>query len=137
MKKLYESDEAFYDRILKGEETADDLERFYSICDSYSDMYKDIYGIRPRSEETMCVNGYSGHPDIDKFRALLKAGFNPLDDLQKAYESNWDWEKEQEEQDFLDSNPSKDEIVSHDPEYEKYFVDDDFEDIYENSYAED
>ena len=85
-----------------------------------------IYGVRPRDERTMCVNGYSGTPNIEEFRNLLKEGFNPLADLDKEYndfiEEENDWMEECKERDFFESNPSKDEILSHNPEYEKYFA---------------
>ena len=68
----------FYNRILNGKETPQDIEKFNGMCMSYSDIYKDMYGIRPRDEMSMCVNGYSGNPDINKFRELLKQGINPL-----------------------------------------------------------
>ena len=68
----------FYNRILNSTETPEDIEKFNNMCMDFSDIYKDMYGIRPRDEESMCVNGYSGTPDIDKFRELLKQGINPL-----------------------------------------------------------
>ena len=59
-------------------------------------------------------------------RNLLKEGFNPLADLDKEYDSfieaENDWMEECEEHDFMESNPSKDEILVHNPEYEKYFA---------------
>ena len=116
----------FYNRILNGTETKDDIAQFNAMCESYSDMYKDIYGFRPRDERTMCVNGYSGNPNIEEFRNLLKEGFNPLADLDKEYddfiEDENDWMEEYEERDFMESNPSKEEILSSHPEYEKYFA---------------
>ena len=116
----------FYERILNGQETPEDLQKFEGLCASYSDMYKDIYSFRPRSEGTMCVNGYSGTPDINAFRELLKMGRNPLAELEDAYDSYIDeeneWMAECEERDFLETNPSKEEIVAQHPEYEKYFV---------------
>ena len=112
----------FYDRILNGQETSEDLQKFEGLCASYSDMYKDIYGFRPRSEETMCVNGYSGTPDINAFRELLKMGRNPLAELEDVYDSFIDEEAEYEEEEFIETNPSKDELVARHPEYEKYFV---------------
>lgn len=116
----------FYDRILNGTYTSEDVEKFEGLCACYSDMYKDIYGVRPRDERTMCVNGYSGNPNIEEFRNLLKEGFNPLADLDKEYDSfiedENDWMEECEEHDFMESNPSKDEILVHNPEYEKYFA---------------
>ena len=75
-----------YNRILNGQETDEDVKQFYAMCQEYSDIYKDIYGIRPRDPMTMCVNGYSGNPDINEFRELLKNGINPLADLDRAYE---------------------------------------------------
>lgn len=73
-----ESEIGFYERILNGTYTQKDVEKFEGLCSSYSDVYKDMYGIRPRDEQSMCVNGYSGTPDINKFRELLKQGVNPL-----------------------------------------------------------
>ena len=48
---------AFYDRIKNGQETEEDVKKFYYMCQDYSDIYKDKYGIRPRDEETKCING--------------------------------------------------------------------------------
>ena len=114
----------FYNRILNGTYTSEDVEKFESLCADYSDMYKDIYGFRPRDECTRCVNAYSGNPNIEEFRNLLKEGFNPLADLDKEYddfiEDENDWMEEYEERDFMESNPSKEEILSSHPEYEKY-----------------
>lgn len=121
-----EKNTEFYNRILNGTYTSEDVEKFEGLCTCYSDMYKDIYGVRPRDERTMCVNGYSGTPNIEEFRNLLKEGFNPLADLDKEYdnfiEDENDWMEECEECDFFESNPSKDEILDTHPEYEKYFV---------------
>ena len=123
----------FYERILMGQETAEDLQKFEGLCSCYSDMYKDIYGFRPRNEETMCVNGYSGNPDINAFRELLKKGRNPLAELEDEYDSLIDEENtfiddcseimnECEEMEFIETNPSKDELLEKHPEYEKYFA---------------
>ena len=116
----------FYERILNGVETPEDVEKFNGLCMNYSDMYKDVYGFRPRSEMTMCVNGYSGTPDIEKFRELLKQGINPLAELERAYDDAIDDYQDDyadfEEGCFMDSNPSKEEILDKHPEYEKYFV---------------
>lgn len=121
-----EKNTEFYNRILNGTETKEDIAQFNAMCESYSDMYKDIYGFRPRNENTMCVNAYSGNPNLEKFRNLLKEGFNPLADLEKEYddyiEEENDWMEECIERDFIDSNPSKDEILDTHPEYEKYFA---------------
>ena len=116
----------FYNRILNGTETKDDIVQFNAMCESYSDMYKDIYGFRPRNENTMCVNAYSGNPNLEEFRNLLKEGFNPLADLEREYddyiEEENDWVEECIERDFIESNPSKEEILNKHPEYEKYFA---------------
>ena len=116
----------FYDRILNGTYTLEDVEKFENLCADYSDIYKDIHGFRPKDERTMCVNGYSGNPNIEEFRNLLKEGFNPLADLDKEYDSfieeENDWIEEYEERDFIESNPSKEEILSSHLEYEKYFA---------------
>lgn len=117
----------FYERIKNGQETSEDIKKFYGMCQNYSDIYKDIHGIRPRDEISMCVNGYSGTPDINKFRELLKQGINPLS---WVYDTDVDeepdymdlWAEECIERDFLESNPSKDEILERHPEYEQYFV---------------
>ena len=111
-----------YDRILNGTYTSEDVEKFENLCADYSDMYKDIYGVRPRDERTMCVNGYSGTPNIEEFRNLLKEGFNPLADLDKEYD-----ELEDAFDEYLDIEgeimySSKEEILSSHSEYEKYFV---------------
>ena len=120
------NDMEFYNRILNGVETSDDIKKFESLCACYSDMYKDIYGFRPRDERTMCVNGYSGTPNIKEFRNLLKEGYNPLAELDREYDDFIEEEnnlmEEYEEESFLGSNPSKDEILNNHPEYEKYFV---------------
>lgn len=112
----------FYDRILNGTYTSEDVEKFENLCADYSDMYKDIHGFRPRDERTMCVNGYSGTPNIEEFRNLLKEGFNPLADLGEEYD-----ELEDDFDEYLDVESkimysSKEEILSGHPEYEKYFV---------------
>ena len=78
----------FYNRILNGTYTSEDVEKFENLCADYSDVYKDIYGFRPRDERTMCVNGYSGNPNIEEFRNLLKQGINPLADLDREYDGN-------------------------------------------------
>ena len=126
----------FYNRILNGQETIEDLDKFDSMCASYSDMYKDIYGVRPRDSETMCVNGYSGSPSIEGFRNLLKQGINPFEALYRAYDEmsadTDNYIKDCEERDFFEGNPSKDEILASYPEYKKYFTDDDFEEIYQD-----
>ena len=53
-------------------------------------------------------------------------GFNPLDDLDKEYDSfiedENDWMEEYEERDFMESNSSKEEILDSHTEYEKYFA---------------
>ena len=36
----------FYDRILNGTYTSEDVEKFENLCADYSDMYKDIHGFR-------------------------------------------------------------------------------------------
>lgn len=116
----------FYNRILNGTYTSEDVEKFEGLCSDYSDMYKDIYGFRPRNEMTMCVNGYSGNPNIEEFRNLLKQGINPFADLDREYddyiEEENEWMEECTERDFFEGNPSKEEIVSSYPEYEKYFA---------------
>lgn len=116
----------FYNRILIGQETAEDLQKFNSLCNCYSDIYKDIYGFRPRDERTICVNSYSGNPDINAFRELLKEGFNPLEELEIVYDSLLQDEADEmsylEETWFFEGNPSEDEILSKYPEYEKYFA---------------
>ena len=117
----------FYNRILNGTETQDDIVKFNNMCQDYSDIYKDVYGVRPRDEECMCVNAYSGNPDINKFRELLKQGINPL---ARIYDTDVDeepdymdlWAEECIEQDFLESNPSKEQIIDRNPEYAQYFV---------------
>lgn len=106
----------FYDRILNGTYTSEDVEKFEVLCSYYSDMYKDIYGVRPRDERTMCVNAYSGTPNIEEFRNLLKEGFNPLADLDKEYD-----ELEDAFDEYLDIEgeimySSKEEILSSHPE---------------------
>lgn len=117
---------SFYNRILNGTETQDDIVKFNNMCQDYSDIYKDVYGYRPRDEQSMCVNGYSGNPDINKFRELLKQGINPLLDLDKAYDSyiedENDWMKDCIERDFFETNPSKEQIINRNPEYAQYFV---------------
>ena len=121
-----EKNTEFYNRILNGTYTSEDVEKFEVLCSYYSDMYKDIHGFRPRDERTMCVNTYSGTPNIEEFRNLLKEGFNPLADLDKEYddfiEDQNDWMEECEERDFIESNPSKKQILDKHPEYEKYFA---------------
>ena len=116
----------FYNRILNGTYTSEDVEKFEGLCADYSDMYKDIYGFRPRNEMTMCVNGYSGNPNIEEFRNFLKQGINPLADLDRQYddyiEEENEWMEECMERDFFERNPSKEEIISSYPEYEKYFA---------------
>jgi len=117
----------FYNRILNGTETQDDIVKFNNMCQDYSDMYKDVYGYRPRSEECMCVNGYSGNPDINKFRELLKQGINPLLELDRAYDDydEPDYSDPCEEDDFYGkpmSEKSQEEILSDHPEYSQYFV---------------
>ena len=37
----------FYNRILNGTYTSEDVEKFENLCADYSDMYKDIHGFRP------------------------------------------------------------------------------------------
>ena len=49
-----EKNTEFYNRILNGTYTSEDVEKFEGLCACYSDMYKDIYGVRPRDERTMC-----------------------------------------------------------------------------------
>jgi len=119
-------DKNFYNRILNGQETAEDVQRFNSLCNCYSDMYKDVYGVRPRDERTMCINGYSGNPDINAFRELLKGGFNPLGELEVAYDRLIQDEADEmpnlEEMWFFEGNPNKEEILQNYPEYEKYFA---------------
>ncbi len=117
----------FYNRILNGTETQDDIVKFNNMCQDYSDIYKDVYGYRPRDEQSMCVNGYSGNPDINKFRELLKQGINPLLDLDRAYDDydELDYSDPCEEDDFYGkamSKKSKEEILSDHPEYAQYFV---------------
>ena len=117
----------FYDRILHGLETEEDVAYFNALCQDYSDMYKDIYGFRPRDEQSMCVNAYSGSPDINKYRELLKKGINPLEDLNRAYDSydEPDYSDSCEEDDFYGkpmSEKSQEEILSDHPEYSEYFV---------------
>ncbi len=117
----------FYNRILNGQETKEDVEKFNNMCQDYSDIYKDEFGVRPQDEEFMCVNGYSGNPDINKFRELLKQGINPL---AWVYDRDVDeepdymdlWAEECIERDFLESNPSKEQLINRNPEYAQYFV---------------
>ena len=125
---------AFYNRILNNQETAEDVQKFYNMCQDYSDIYKDIYGIRPRSESSMCVNAYSGTPDLEKFRELLKNGINPLasvydtpDDCEDDYidyqdDYEEDFLNDEEEHRLMDGHSSKEQILSKHPEYEQYFV---------------
>ena len=96
---------AFYNRILNGEETKEDIEKFYNMCQDYSDIYKDMHGFRPRGEGCRCVNAYSGNPNIEEFREQLKRGINYL---MAVY-------------DFV-SDVSKEQILDRHPEYEQYFV---------------
>ena len=117
----------FYNRILNGIETPEDIQKFNDMCMNYSDLYKDEFGVRPRDEEFMCVNGYSGTPDINKFRELLKKGMNPLawiydKDVDEEPDCMDLWADECIERDFLESNPSKEEILERNPEYAQYFV---------------
>lgn len=117
----------FYNRILNGHETSEDVQKFYNMCKDYSDIYKDINGFRPRDEEFMCVNAYSGTPNLEKFRELLKHGINPLAwvydiDVDEEHDYMDLWAEECIERDFIESNPSKEEILSSHPEYEKYFA---------------
>ena len=110
---------AFYNRILNGQETAEDLVKFNNMCQDYSDIYKDINGFRPRSEECMCVNAYSGTPDIEKFRELLKHGINPLawvydtDDEEPDYMD--DWMQECADRDFMNSDVSSEKPLMNIP----------------------
>ena len=116
----------FYNRILNGTETQDDIVKFNNMCQDYSDIYKDINGFRPRDEESMCVNGYSGNPNINKFRELLRQGINPLawvydtDDEEPDYMD--DWMQECADRDFMNSKVSKEQILDRHPEYAQYFV---------------
>ena len=117
---------ALYNRILNGQETKEDIVKFNNMCQDYSDIYKDINGFRPRDEESMCVNAYSGTPDIEKFRELLKNGINPLawvydtNDEEPDYMD--DWMQECADRDFMNSDVSKEQILDRHPEYEQYFV---------------
>ena len=125
---------AFYNRILNGQETAEDLVKFNNMCQDYSDIYKDMYGFRPRSEECMCINAYSGTPDINKFRELLKNGINPLAsvyDTPDDYEDDYvdyqdDWEgdfiTDEEDHELMYGKSSKEDILDKYHEYEQYFV---------------
>ena len=115
----------FYNRILNGTYTSEDVEKFENLCADYSDVYKDIHGFRPRDERTMCVNGYSGNPNIEEFRNLLKEDFNPLAEVYDCYD-DWDymddWMEECADRDFMNSKVSKKQILDRHPEYEKYFA---------------
>lgn len=127
---------AFYNRILNGQETEEDKVKFDRMCSNYSDIYKDIYGVRPRDEISMCVNGYSGTPDIEKFRQLLRQGINPLarlydntdnDDEDDFNDEEYvdiedDWTTFEDDYNFMHGNSSKEEIINRHPEFEQYFV---------------
>ena len=126
---------AFYNRILNGQETKEDVEKFYNMCQNYSDIYKDMYGFRPRGEGCKCVNAYSGTPDIEAFREQLKHGINYLmtvydtddsdeDDFddEEYVDIEDDWTTFEDDYNFMHGNSSKEEIINRHPEFEQYFV---------------
>ena len=125
---------AFYNRILNNQETKEDVQKFYNMCENYSDLYKDKYGIRPRGEGCKYVNAYSGTPDIEEFRKQLKRGINYLmrvyntpDDCEDDYvdyqdDYEEDFLNDEEEHKLMDGHSSKEQILSKHPEYEQYFV---------------